>query len=116
MSLLSDDDRELVESLTFEADAGVSFNDITACLVWDDEVPDGLSRSGYHVVRDLLVARGLIHRGVPVEEWDYGWTERWDRWNEAIASGLRWNGFRRIALTQVQRALLEQYLRPGAAS
>jgi hypothetical protein len=111
MTVLSDDDRALVESVPFDPDAAVAFNEITACLVWADEIPDGLSRAGYEVIRDLLVARGLIHRGIPVEEWDYGWTERWERWNDAIGSGLRWNGYRRLALTGEQRALLGRYLR-----
>jgi len=108
MTLLSDADRELLEGLPFDADAEVAFNEVTACLVWADEVPDGLSRDGYRVVRDLLGARGLIHRGVSSEDWDYGFPDRLDRWNEALAEGLRWNGFRRLALTGGQRALLRR--------
>jgi hypothetical protein len=110
MSLLSDEDRGLLETMPFDPAAEPAFNEITACLVWDDEVPDGLSREGYRTVRDLLVARGLIHRGIPVEEWDFGFPDRWERWNEALADGLRWNGFRRLALTAAQRALLRRYL------
>jgi hypothetical protein len=116
MTLLGDDDRDLIERQPFDPAADAAFNEVTWCLVWSDEIPDGLSRSGYEVVRDLLVARGLIHRAVPVEEWDYGFTDRWERWNEALASGLRWNGFRRIALTAAQRALLSRYLAPESES
>jgi hypothetical protein len=114
MSVLSDGDRRLVDEQAFDPDAEASFNEVTWCLVWSDEIPDGLSRDGYEIVRDLLVARGLIHRGVPVESWDYGWMDRWERWNEALASGLRWNGFRRIGLTTAQRTLLSRHLVPGA--
>ncbi len=116
MSLLSDDDRALLENEPFDPDAPAAFNDITACLVWADEVPDGLSRAAYEIVRDLLIARGLIHRAVPIEEWDYGYTERWERWNEAISSGLRWNGFRRLALTAEQRGMLSHFLNPEASA
>ena len=108
MSLLSDADRELIEAVPFDDDAEPAFNEITACLVWPDEVPDGLSREGYRIVRDLLVARGLIHRGVPVEQWDFGFPDRWEAWNQVLADGIRWNGFRRLALTGDQRALLRR--------
>jgi hypothetical protein len=47
---------------------------------------------------------------VPVAEWDFGSTERIERWNEALASDLRWNGFRRLELGPTERALLERYL------
>lgn len=108
--MLSNADRALVEGQPFAAGSEPAYNEITACLVWPDEVPAGLSPAGYDVVRDLLGARGFIHRGVPIEEWDRGWTDRIERWNGAIGDGLRWNGFQRIALTSVQRALLERHL------
>lgn len=114
MTVLSDADRERLEAVPFDSSAEPVFNEVTACLVWPDEVPDGLSRDGYAIVRDLLVARGLIHRAVAVEDWDYGWTERLERWNESLLSGLRWNGFRRLALTADQRRLLERHLDPHA--
>jgi hypothetical protein len=94
MSTLSDADRALVEAMAFDADA--------------------VSREGYRLVRDLLVARGFIHRGVPVEAWDDGYLDRWEAWNEALASGLRWNGFRRMALTTAQRAELRRYVRDAS--
>jgi hypothetical protein len=107
---LSPADRALVEALVFDAAAEVSYNAITACLVWSDEVPPGLSSAGYEAVRDLLAARGFIHRGIPVEDWDRGWTDRADLWSAALAEGLRWPGFRRLALTRDQRAILDRHL------
>lgn len=106
--MLSDRDRELVESLPFDPNATAAFNAITACLVWSDELPSGLTPYGYDFMRDLLVARGYLHRGVPPEAWDS--PERLERWNEALAAELRWNGFRRVTLTGPQRALLYAHL------
>ena len=111
---LGEADRALLEGMRFDAAAEPGWNEIAACLVWPDEVPDGLSAVGYELVRDLLVARGLVHRGVPVEDWDYGHLERAERWEAALAAGLRWNGFRRIALTRAQRARLEANLHDGS--
>lgn len=110
MSGLPDADRELLEAGEPDPDAEPLYNDVTSCLVWPDEVPDGLSREGYGYVRDLLVARGYLHRGIPVDRWDFGYADRWERWNEALASGLRWTGFRRIGLTAAERDLLRRYL------
>jgi hypothetical protein len=108
--MLSTTDRALVEGLDFDPAATPAYNEITACLVWPDELPDGLTPYGYEYMRDLLGARGFIHRAIPIESWDRGWTDRVDRWNEALRGGLRWNGFLRIALTQEQRDLLEHHL------
>jgi hypothetical protein len=111
---LSPADRERIEALWFDPDATIAFNEITACLVWSDEWPEGLSPAGYEYVRDLLGARGYLHRGVPLAEWDFGSSDRIERWTEAHASGLRWNGFRRLELGDRERALLERYLRDDA--
>lgn len=107
---LSPADRTLVEGLVFDAAANVSYNAITACLVWADEVPAGLTPVGYEAVRDLLAARGFIHRGIPIEDWDRGWTDRADLWNAALGECLRWPGFQRLALTRDQRSLLDRHL------
>jgi hypothetical protein len=107
---LSKLDRELVERETFDPAATIAYHEIAGCLVWSDEVPDGLSASGHEYVRDLLGARGYIHRGVPVEAWDLGSTVLAERWDQARAAGLRWNGFQRLALTVEQRALLQRYM------
>lgn len=107
---LSREDRERIEAVWFDPDATIAFNEIAGCLVWSDEVPEGLSPAGWDYVRDLLGARGYLHLGVPVEEWDFGSRDRIERWNEARDSGLRWNGFRRLELSDAERGLLERYL------
>lgn len=109
--MLSAIDRTLVEGTLFDRHATPAFNEVTGCLAWPDELPDGLSTQGYDIVRDLLAARGLIHRGIPIDDWELeGYTDRIDRWNAALRSGLRWNGFQRIALTREQRELLDRHL------
>lgn len=111
---LSPADRALVEALVFDADAEVSYHAIAACLVWADEVPAGLTPGGYETIRDLLVARGFIHRGLVIEDWDRGATERANLWNAALEEQLRWPGFRRLALTREQRAMLDRHLADDA--
>jgi hypothetical protein len=108
--MLGTTDRLLVENALFDEHAAPAFNEITGCLVWPDEIPDGLSPAGHQTVRNLLAARGLVHRGVAIEDWPGGLTDLADEWNAALRSRLRWNGFQRIALTKDQRAMLEAYL------
>ena len=108
--MLGTTDRLLVENAIFDEHAEPAFNEITGSLVWPDEIPDGLSREGYDTVRNLLAARGLIHRGIAIEDWEAGFTELADEWNAALRTRLRWNGFQRIALTREQRAALDAYL------
>ena len=112
--MLSAADRALVEALVHDPAADVAYNTIAACLVWSDEVPKGLTSAGYEIVGDLLAARGLIHRGIPIDDWDGGRIHRIELWNAALAQGLRWPGFGRLALTREQRALLDRHLADDA--
>lgn len=99
--MLSPQDRALIEAARFDPYATAAYNEITGALAWSDEMPEGLSQAGHDYLRDLLAVRGYLHRGLPVER---------EGWDEAIASGLRWNGFARVALTADQRTLLQGYI------
>jgi len=107
---LSARDRALIEAQPFDPLATIAFHEIAGCLAWSDEVPDGLSADGTAYLRDLLTARGYLHRGLGVEAWDFGGPALAERWAEAHASGLHWNGFRRLVLTPPQRAAFERFL------
>lgn len=108
--MLGTTDRLLVENALFDEHAEPAFNEVTGCLVWPDEIPEGISADGYDTLRSLLAARGLVHRGIPIEDWQGGRTDLADEWNAALRSRLRWNGFQRIALTKDQRSMLDAYL------
>ena len=97
---LSPADRAALEGVPFDPDATIAFHELLGCLVWSDEVPDGLTNDGHEFVRELLGIRGAIHRG---EDPDLG------AWNLARMTGLRWNGFQRLVLTPQQQALLAHY-------
>lgn len=112
---LSAADRELLEASVLDPAATPAYHEILGCLVWSDEVPPRLSPGGHEHVRDLLGARGYIHRGTPVENWDFGSTDRIERWNEALRSGLRWTGFQRLVLGPEHRALLERHVADQSA-
>jgi hypothetical protein len=98
---LSPDDRAAIEALPHHPDASIAFHELLGCLVWSDEVPDDLTNDGHAYVRELLAIRGAVHRG---EDADL------DTWNLARLTGLRWNGFRRLALGPEEQVLLARYL------
>ena len=107
---LGPEDRRQIESLPFDPLATISYHELAGCLVWSDEIPEGLSAAGYDYVRDLLSARGFMHRGIPPDSWPTGAEGPLaERWGEAHGSGLRWNGFQRLVLTPPQRAAFERF-------
>lgn len=104
--LFSEVDRRLIEAQVFDPKAEPSFEALKACLVWPDECPERISNEGREVLSDLLIVRGFIHRGVPREQWGLDPQFFLDRWAEAQAICLRWNGFRRMSLSESDSAYL----------
>lgn len=98
---LSPEDWAAIEAVPYDPDAPINFHEILGCLVWADELPDDLTSDGLAYLRELLGIRGRIHRGRDADL---------DTWNLALHTGLRWNGFHRLALTEQHEALLAQYL------
>ena len=114
MNLLSHADRSTIEACVFDGNCLPAYEWVRGCLIWPDERPDsvlGLHGFGYELLGDLWTVRGLIHRGVPIEQWGaFGGEEYLATWNECLFGGLHWIGFRRIALTIAQRTYLETQL------
>lgn len=108
--LLSSEDRAAIERLVLDRTLAPSFEILKSCLIWEDEVPRGISGAGYKYVQDLWATRGWIHRGVPLERWTFG-HERFLRiWDDALSSGLKWPGFHRLALSTGDQQYLREQL------
>jgi hypothetical protein len=113
MNLLTVEERRVIESCSLDPSAVPAFEEIRYCLVWPDERTDEVMRmqGGYALLGDLWIVRGYIHRGVPVEDWGaFGGESFLETWNECVFGGLQWIGFRRIALTKQERAILDRAL------
>ncbi len=68
---------------------------------------------GYERLSDLWIIRSYIHRGISRTEWGIDpstgyFQELWDR---VQASRISWPGFRRLKLSEKERAYLENCLR-----
>jgi hypothetical protein len=111
--LFSDRDVRLIEALEHQPELEPAFDDIKACLVWDDERPSDLTPNGYETLCDLWIIRSYIHRGVPPEEWGVDPTSGYFQgvWQRAQTQRIRWPGFQRMTLSQNDREYFERCLR-----
>ncbi|MBP6745276.1 hypothetical protein KA344_08570 [bacterium] len=57
-------DLKLIEELVLDPTLEPRFNAISAYLVWDDELPSGITPDGLDVLSSLWTARSLFHRGL----------------------------------------------------
>lgn len=106
MNVLRESDRVLIERQAFQCDAKPAFELLKACLVWPDELPAGISNEGREYIYDLLIIRGFIHRGLSENKWGLDSQYFIKVWQEAIASSIPWNGFRRLEISEVDRDYL----------
>jgi hypothetical protein len=111
---LSDADRKKLEELRFDPKAEPSFNLMKSCLVWPDELAEGLSRDGYELLGDLWIVRGFFHRGVPREQWglDPAYFEGVWAENETV----KWPGFLRLQLSDRDKKYLADSLAEAATA
>jgi hypothetical protein len=100
MNLFKDADRRLIEAQDFDETGEPAFELLKACLIWPDECPAGISNAGREVLNDLFIVRGFIHRGLPKIHWGLDPLYFSTLWENALASGIVWNGFRRIELLE----------------
>ena len=81
------------------------------CLVWPDERPQRISKEGYELLGDLWSVRGFLHRQVPTEQWGLDPAYFQEVWSNALEDVPGWPGFKRLRLSQVERAYLDTSLK-----
>lgn len=111
--LFAERDLQLIAGLEYDPALEPAFDEVKACLVWDDERPSGLTSIGYERLCDLWILRSYIHRGIPREKWgiDPGSGYFQDVWDRAQLEQIEWPGFKRMTLTEKDRDYLERCLR-----
>lgn len=104
----SEQDRRLIENLSYDPNRQPSYDSIKDCLVWNDERPEGLTSDGYGKLCDLWIARSFIHRGLPfsAHELDPAYFEQ--VWSTARKQGFQWPGFMRLKLNDADRLYYEE--------
>lgn len=109
-------DRAALQRLVFDPTSEPSFELLKACLVWPDERPERISSAGYELLGDLWIVRGFLHRQVPTEAWALDPAHFQEVWRDALEDVPGWPGFRRLQLSEVERAYLDQSLREASSS
>ncbi len=108
--LFSEQDKELIESLVFDSSLMPEFNAISACLYWDDELPEDVTVEGMKVVRQLWMARGYLHRGLTFDDHDLNPEALRRFWEQATKEIPDWPGFKRLVLNKKDQAYFETWL------
>jgi hypothetical protein len=108
---ISEKDSELFRYLVFDADAEPMFDLLKCCLTWPDERPMGhLSTEGSELLTDLWIVRGFIHRSVPKDQWGLDPRYFEEAWEFGLANIEQWPGFRRLVLSEKDKAYLTSCL------
>lgn len=112
MSYFKGKNLELIESLVYNPNLKPSYEFIKNCLVWSDEVPDGLTPEGYEKLIDLLIIRSFIHRQISPSNWwildskDSKYFQ--EVWSKAIQQNFKWPGMNRLKLTKSDQEYYKQ--------
>ena len=112
--LLNSADREIIESLVYDAALKPTFEFLKSCLIWEDERPRGLSKRGNEFLRRLWVARSFIHQGLPREKWGLAPSFFVAAWDCAQSAELRWPGFQRVQLNEEDAGYYRRCLEDAA--
>ena len=104
-------DLELIEALVYDPDLAPSFDMMRDSLYWRDEYPNGITPSGMSNLIDLVVARSFLYHGHDFSEIELSPDPYLLSWERAQKQGLRWPGFKRLNLSETDKAYYEQMLK-----
>ena len=108
--LFSQQDRELIDALVFDASLKPEFNAISSCLYWDDEMPLDMTHAARRVVRNLWIVRSLLHRGLTCDDHDFNPEACRSLWKQATEEIPDWPGFKRLVLSEKDKEYFEKWL------
>ena len=88
-----------------------TFDLLKYCLTWTDERPaTHLSNEGREFLTILWIVRGFIHRSLPKEQWGLDPDYFNEVWEFGLANVAQWPGFKRLVLSEADRAYLDTCL------
>lgn len=109
--IANEHDLNLIRGLSFDPDAKPNYELLKSCLIWPDETPLGLfSNEGREFLSDLWIVRGFIHRAVPEGQWGLDPQYFKDVWAFGLQSVGQWPGFKRMILSDTDKAYLANCL------
>jgi hypothetical protein len=107
-------DLELIESLVYDPVLSPSFDIMRGALIWADEWPNGLTSDGLDNLFSLIAARSFLHRGLDFSKFKLAPDRFRLIWESAQQQGFRWPGFKRLTLSDTDKAYYEHQLKEAA--
>jgi len=103
-------DLELIRNLVLDPSLESKFNALSAYFFWEDEIPSNITPDGLDVLQSLWTARSLFHRGLTLK--DHPINPEYSRlvWEQALEEIPNWPGFKRLTLSNEDKAYYEQKL------
>jgi hypothetical protein len=101
-----------LDRLPFDEKVEPYYDPLRSSLRWFDEELQGAVGESYEHLLDLVIVRGWIHQGRERESWNaLGPTTYFsEMWDEAMNGAPNWPGFKRIKLSEKDRAYFEREL------
>ena len=109
--VISEHDLALLRQLTLDSKATPMFDALKCCLTWADERPSNpLTSEGREFLSDLWIVRGFLHQSLPTEQWGLDPQYFKDVWEFGLANAAQWPGFKRLVLSDADKAYLTNCL------
>jgi|GEM_PF-370884 len=108
--LFSERDRNLIETSVYDPALEPRFNALSGCLNWNDEAPSGITSEAYGVLSSLWVARSLMHQGLTFSDHPINPEYSQRVWQQAVHEIPNWPGFKRLVLSEEDKALYAELL------
>ena len=108
-TIFNERDLTLIESLEYDPSLKSMYCSFRMYLHWPDELPSGITPEGYDTLCDLWIARACLHHGLKLHE-SLNPEAFTNVWNKALAQGLKWPGFNRVALSDEDKEYYQQML------
>lgn len=109
-TLFTENDLQLFKALKYDPELKPGFEAMKACLIWTDELADGLTPDGYDKLCSLWIARSLLHQGKTFSEHPINPEYCEQIWNLANQEIPDWPGFKRVKLDERDRKYYEEML------
>jgi hypothetical protein len=103
---ITDKNLSIINNLVYKNNLKPNFEEIKYCLIWNDEVPEGIYGEARELLYDLIIYRGLVHRNLPFSEWPVDIKYFQDAWEFGLKNIPNWPGFNRVSLSEED----QQYL------
>jgi hypothetical protein len=104
----SPEDSDKLNALTYQSEIDPDFEMIKSVLIWNDEIPFGISQDGMEKLWNLLIARSYLHDNRAFSSHFSGGKHLETAWSESKQNIPNWPGFKRLSLSEKDRRFYDE--------